>query len=257
MTVRKTRERFFLNEFLSRLKLLDSATILESEKPDFVVEFSDKGVGIEITEYYQGVSAQGSKAKENEVVWDEILGHVSTELGKRGLNHFTGLVFTRSQEPPKRNERPILSNELITLANNNPPPINSTTQVEIKFEALRNLRLYRFVRKIILIGTRTAEGVDWKRAETIASPVGFSDSELRDILKSKEKRILAYNRSLLNELWLLIVAPGETAAGTGDILGQRVQSLAERNSQVLSQAGFDQIWYFSWLPEFVVRLHPR
>ena len=247
----KARERFYLEQFLAYAKPFRSATVFESEKPDFVVESKGKPIGIEETQYHQGISRRGSRAKESEVAWTEIL-----ELVKDPLSNFTGLVFTKSEDVPKRAERPKLVAELVTLARVY-QPVDSKKHVEIKAADLRHLRLARYVRKIVLIRTRAVRGLVWKRAESIAGSVGFSDTELSEILRSKQKRVSTYDRSRFDELWLIIVATGESTAATGAILESPVEALAERNQESLNQAGFDRIWYYSCLPEFCVRLFPQ
>lgn len=248
----KAQERFLLDGFFGGIKLFRSATIVESERPDFIVESKRKRIGIEITEYHQGATNKGSRAKESEMVWNQILTQVSTGSNR---DHFTGLIFT-SSDFPKKAERGELVNELLALAKDAKPP-NSTEQVVVTADNLGHLSLARYVRKIYLIGTRSARGVKWERANSIAGSVGFSEAELAQILKSKRERVRGYDRTRFEEIWLLIVAKGTSAASTGDILKSPVEALAAANQPALSEAGFDQIWYFSYLPEFRVRMFPK
>jgi hypothetical protein len=250
----KIHEQFFLTAFFESTKLFRSARITASERPDFIVESEGKRVGIEITQYYQGAAAKGSRLKESEVIWNDILEVVSERSTCCGLDHFTGLLFT-TERAPKRAERTKLIEELLTIAQM-AKSVRSKEPIELKPDDLRRFGLSQYVRKVFLIGTRSARAVKWERANSMAGSVGFSEGELTQILKSKRKRGSGYDRTRFEEMWLLIVATGTSLASTGAILKSPVKALADANRLALSKAGFDQIWYFSYLPEFSVRMFP-
>lgn len=255
-TCKKKRERVFLEKFLSFTGSLESAEIVQRERPDFQAQSMGRNIGVEVTEYYQGVSSRGSESRRIEKVWNDVLTQVCARLGKSGLDHLTGLVFAKAHEAPTRPDRAELATELTALVRDNAIPVGTTQPLELRSELRAFPVISRCLRRVVLMPTGPARGVEWACATTIAGSRGITDSELGEILNSKKKSVIGYDRSEFTELWLLVVASCDTVASAGEILPEQVGMLARRNAALLRNVGFDKVWYYSWLPEFAVRMYP-
>lgn len=72
----KNIERIYLNWFIQKNNWND-VSVIQGESPDFVLEFTKKKIGIEITNLYQKEEKKGSKIKENESIGSKWLVNIS------------------------------------------------------------------------------------------------------------------------------------------------------------------------------------
>lgn len=69
----KARERWYLDRFASTCKDFPAGQLIESEKPDFLIESHEERVGIELTRYYVPLPVGGRPPQEQEALRSRII----------------------------------------------------------------------------------------------------------------------------------------------------------------------------------------
>lgn len=221
-SVRKRRERFFFEEFVSGVGLV--AEIVEQrEAPDMLVRASGRLIGVELTEFFVSPDSHGRALQAQESIGDQI----ATKAQR---------LYEQSGAPPAH----------VTLCfwpNRNLSDLNRDGTAKLLCEFVRGLNLATWQRAewkpgfpnsvlpdevsfVHALGVPSSDLARWgvARAGWVA-PLKLES--LQRIIDSKAQRIESY-RTVIDEVWLLIIAdsfrPSSLVRRGSDFDGSVIQS---------------------------------
>jgi len=198
--VRKRRERFFFEEFASKVGL--KAEIVEQrEAPDLIVRASERLIGVELTEYFVSPDSHGRTPQAQESIGDQIAARARR-------------LYEKSGAPPAHVS-------ICFWPNRDLSHLNRDGTAELLCEFVRGLNLATWQRVdwrpsfprstlpdevsfVHVLGVPSFDMVHWgvARAGWVAP---LKPELLQRRIDSKAQRIETY-QTAVDEVWLLVVA---------------------------------------------------
>ena len=231
------------------------------EKPDTIAYVSKNGVnqkiGIEHTSYL--VDAEPGKASTGmqfEKVWRLIQSSIRRRTSHLPqLNHVSGWVLFKRDNPPPEEYAHDLARELVQLAREFPVgPDEERTFKNIRgHEHLapmlvdlpdRYPLLRQYADKVNVHGTGCAERLHWSCFNTSASFVGLSRQTIAHIIEEKNRKSAKYDWGNVDERWLLIAAPGYPIVKTAGPHPEFFEWDCPEIKSACQSPGFDRIYFW-------------
>jgi len=229
----KQQERIYLDWFLQRENFVYES-LTESEHPDFILNLSDKTVGIEICNIYVGFSSQskGSEVKRQESHRNKWLKSLTDEYySQTNVPLWVCMLAPLSYSSYRDAKDDILTFLLqssrgeIDLSQNH---ILKTTAGYFQISITRFPNTEEFQR---YSGWRCVnDHMGW------VAQLTNNDSRITSIVLKKEEKAKSY-RSRCDDIWLLIVADSKWASGFARYFGNEHLSL---------ETNFNAIWLLEY-----------
>ena len=233
MNEKKALERYFLEEVAAIYPDFPSGTVIDAERPDFLVSSDSQFTGIEVVNYVRGQSAGGSDYRRNEILWQQIADAARREFESNHVDPLMVHFLWHSNRYPRKVDVPLIAASAAkTVEKYMPQTLFERTQ--ISGERFLDTKLCAFVNSIYVTRVRNVRQVVWSSIS--ASFISVSANELRDLLASKNIKVREYLKRC-NEVWLLIVADGKYMSSTGELLQEEA-----RRTQV--QAPFQRVLFY-------------
>lgn len=243
MSDKKALERYFLEEVAAIYADFPTGSIVNGERPDFLVLGDSQVTGIEVVRYVRGQDARGSDHRRNEVLWQQIADEARHEFES---NHSDPLmvhfVWHPNRCPRKVDVSLIAASAAEAVGQNVPQALLERTQ--ISDESFVRTPLYKFVDSIYVTRVKNVRQVIWSFIS--AGFVSVSVNELQPLLASKNTKVQAYLRRC-DEVWLLIVADGRYMSSTGELLQEQSQSSR-------FQTSFQRVLFYDRLNKLITLL---
>ncbi len=204
MRDKKTRERFFLDEFAAVYPNFPSGAIKNSERPDSLVSDGSRVTGIETIDYVRGQDSEGSIYRRNEILWQGIADQARREFESLRSDPLMVHFLWRSDQQPRKAEISNLATSAATIIGRSVPK-TLFKSARISHDELAGTPIQTFVSSIHVTRVRNARQASWSFIG--AGFVSVSVNEVRDLIASKNAKVPAYLRRC-DEVWLLIVADG-------------------------------------------------
>jgi hypothetical protein len=114
MDDKKSKELVYLKEFLKLYGTSPIKIYFDVESPDFIINYSGKKIGIELTEYHSLQEVLGHSRREVESNWKRIQGEIYEKIKlDKELMGVRTLIFLKKVYLPSRGEIPLFIDELI------------------------------------------------------------------------------------------------------------------------------------------------
>jgi hypothetical protein len=207
MDEQKNLELRLLEQVMTALAgVFPDVTPEASERPDFLFLEDTRVLGVEVTEYSQGDTPQGSPLRERQAVRRRICGEAAQEFARRHPDgpsvrvdvHFDG------ETPPHD-----LAVPLVELVEGHLPGQGKSTAIAAKpgQPLLRGWAWRVSIFNYEPIGTSH----DWYPFDS--GSLGWSQAEIQAFIDAKAKKVSDY-LDRCDEVWLLIAALGDGIATT-------------------------------------------
>jgi hypothetical protein len=200
MNNKKNEELHYLKTFLTLYTLSKAKIIANTESPDFIIDYLNKKIGIELTTYHSLPDLEEYSKREVESNWERlqsnIFKRVQIENGLAGV--FVNISFRKKLMPSSR-EKEYFIDELIGFVKTN---LHKETE---SFSILADDKpLNKYVRKIIIKKINVTQHLKWNSNINVGS-IGLHKESLLSIVRSKIRKENAYLSKNIDELWLLVV----------------------------------------------------
>ena len=80
MSDKKARERLFLNEVVTLYPDFPFGSIINTERPDFLIMNNSQVIGIEVVDYIRGQNSGESVYRRNEILWQKVADTARAEF---------------------------------------------------------------------------------------------------------------------------------------------------------------------------------
>lgn len=227
---KKQVERWQLDRFIEAFHSFPRGSIEESEEPDFIVDSTERLIGIELTDLYWESPEAGVPQQAQESLRFRIVQAAQSLYGARGLpNLHVSIHFNPSYIPKKRDVQRLAA-AIDKLVSNNVPAPGQSYNESYDWEN----RGY-FPEEIYQVGSWNlpgAQGPFFTSPSAAFVPTLESDDIVR-ALSSKESKLSRY-RLRCKEVWLLI-----------NFDGGQLSTFFEHDEKVVQQSylsGFDRVF---------------
>ena len=220
MERKKALERRFLEEVATIYPDLPSGSVIETERPDFLISSDSRVTGIEVVNYVRGQGSGGSDHRRNEVLWRQIADEARRIFESNNSDPLMVHFSWHSNRYPRKADVPeIAANVAETVERYVPNAVFERTQIsgDNFLHTLANM----YLDSIHITRVRNTGQAIW--ASIGAGFVSVSAPELQSILTSKNSKVREYLQRC-DEVWLLIVADGQYISSTGELLPEGTPS---------------------------------
>lgn len=269
ISTRRTKEEkelFLVKEFLESEEIdYTDAVNRPSPEPDIRVDCLIDGklqrIGIELTEFQCDNNSKGSPKRQMASEWNEIVQIINREyvLQHPILSQFMVHPYLDERIIPRKTDRSRIVGELVEFLVPRLEKIAKLNVIE-QFWRVRHDRqpsdfegfplIRRHFKHFAIWRERNhpVESIFWYCAD--AGNIGLSSDVLEKRIVAKTER--SYDTSEVDEMWLLIVASGETAADrAGDLVGRNTEILTSPYLRTLAEAtSFDRIIFWERVAEW-------
>lgn len=227
-TDKKSRERQFLDEIAEKYPDFPQGSIVDYERPDFLVQHESFTTGIEIVDYIRGQNNDGASNRRNEVLWQRI---ADSARAKFVSSHTVPLLVHFHWNPhryPNQLEVGPLAGAASSIVANHIPQMLFET-IRIGDTELENTALEEYLHSIHVMRVRDDTQSLWSFVG--AGFVEVQRDELRDLISSKEAKVQDYLQEC-DAVWLIIVADGRNISSSAELVDETMRypfgSLFER-----------------------------
>lgn len=200
---KKERERRFVQTFL-KISSLPAKILEECEAPDFLLEFEDRRVGLEVTEVFIEDDGGPIKPKVAESIVDEIVTRARRRYEERGGKPlYVSFGFSRNANMPQLNRREAaeaIADFLLALD----PPVDKPVNWERRAHRLDQLPLQLLSMRILAVPVATMAHWSTPRGGWVAP---LTASFLQPSIDEKSKKIARY-QGAVHDVWLLLAIEG-------------------------------------------------
>lgn len=243
-------ERYILQAFLADAGIeMSHIQKLEPPSPDFLVTLPEgKKFYVELTNWHQGGNSRsGVGNRQFEQRWFKlmklIVDRIEHASDRDALEHVSGLLSTKDKRLPQERYLGSLADELMELARANLGFILEHGRITLTSFIDGSLAA-TYIRQLTLGNARSAVIMCWECSDVKAAWVGMTSDEFITVLTPKAMKSQQYRAETGdNELWLLIYALDWTAS-TFAPRAYNIKQVANDQKALLTQAGYDQIWFY-------------
>lgn len=222
MKAKKDLERQFLEEVAAIYSDFPRGSVIDAERPDFLISNDCRTTGIEVVNYVRGQDSGGSENRRNEVLWQQIADEARHSFESDHADPLMVHLLWHSNRYPRKAEVPVIAANVADLVERHvPEAVFERTQ--ISGDNFMHTPAHEYLDSIHVTRVRNTQQVIW--APIWAGFVSVSALELQRILTSKNSKVREYLQSC-DEVWLLIVADGRYISSTGELseeVARRVQ----------------------------------
>jgi len=198
----KARERAFLSEAVALEPTLFSGTLVDCERPDFLMNVTGRTIGIEVMEYGRGQDTGESVMRRSEAALWQLADRSYQDFKSTYAEPLFVTLQGNPQEPPPRTKLPELSAALVKLVSQHIPQ-DLYAQIRLDYEQLQTTDVQPFIHGITIERMRDERGSGW--GVMSAAFISATISELQGIIDLKNPKVPSYLTNC-NEVWLFIVA---------------------------------------------------
>jgi hypothetical protein len=214
------------------------------ESPDFIINLSNKRIGIEITEHHSSErDAKERQRRATEEDWELLRETIRDSVWKDSeLNQTHGYLQFRKLELPHRRDFMRFTDELIRLSKEMIASRREVVKLDEKYPLL-----YKYMDRMYLKGVDCFISWDWNHA---AGSVGLNEAELISTIKPKISKGLKYTQSRVDELWLLVVEGYRLSQAMGIYLDRYLTHFAMADS-LLQQSQFNKVYIYQHMQNVI------
>ncbi len=242
----KKRERFFLDNFFSVMGIeADSInrgkTVNGNDKPDFVVCFAGKKIGIEETRYFMEQRPGWQQPRQaTESAWDNLKAVIEERRRSYSqLNEVHGAISFRDFVlPPSREYGPFAS-ELIEFTMDMLGGFGSDPKRYRTFDE-KYLLLNKYV-ECLKLQQVECYGMSWDWLHN-AEYVGLQEDELWKTIQAKSEK---HVKGPVDESWLLITSGPETSQQMGYLFVEKMNKY-KTVCDLLNDCPFEKVYIYDY-----------
>jgi len=242
MDNKKRNELYYLEPFLKLYGVNPTKINLNVESPDFIINYSGKKIGIELTEYHSlQEEVLGHSRREVESNWERIQGEIYKKI--KLDNELMGthvLMFLRKIILPSQGEIPSFIDELINCTKIFIVEDKKSSLVPETYKILN-----KYIDRIAIYKINDTSFLKWE-CDINAGFIGIKEGELIKTITSKIKKAEEYFQKKIDELWLLIAFGYRISQTVQPRLKFKLEGF-ETLKLVLSKSSFTHIFlYLHW-----------
>ena len=247
MDDKKSKELVYLKEFLKLYGVSPTKINLNVESPDFIINYSDKKIGIELTEYHSLREILGHSRREVESNWKRLQGKIyeKVKLDKK-LMGICVSIFFRKIFLPSRRESLLFIDELINCAKVFIMKGEKSVLVPEKYKILR-----KYVDEIDIYKNVSNSHLRWNSNLNVGF-IGLKEEELIKTITPKIKKAEEYFQKELDELWLLIAFGPLISQTVQPRLKLKLEEFKTLNS-IISKSSYNYIFLYLYLYDVIYR----
>jgi hypothetical protein len=247
MDDKKRKELFYLEPFLKLYGVSPTKITLNVESPDFIINYSGKKIGIELTEYHSLREILGHSRREVESNWERLQGEIyeKVKLDKELMGICVSIFFRKVFLPSRRESLPFID-ELINCTKVFIMKSKKSVLVPEKYKILSK---YVDVIDIYKIGGNSH--LRWNSNLNVGF-IGLSEEGLLSIIESKINKGEKYRLRGLNELWLLVVFGHRISQSVPHRLKYKLEEFRILNS-ILSKSSYNYIFLYLYMYDVIYR----
>jgi hypothetical protein len=238
MKSKKKIERFYLDRFFDLLGETPERIQCE-EAPDFVVDFRQTKIGIEITEFHSNIKGEkGWPRRLVEEAWEYLRKEIMKEVEKyEELKNTKGFLFFKNLELPPDSLYKEFLGELVQLS------------IEMIKSGLREINpglnyplLNKYLKKFCLEKVDFYISWEWNH---IVSFIGLSELELINAVEPKFDKATDYRKTHIDALWLIIVSGVRLSQTMPIPLKNKLDSFSQLDS-LLKASMYEKVFLFQY-----------
>jgi len=247
MDKKKEKELFYLKAFFELCGISPAKINSDVESPDFIINYSGKTIGIELTEYHSSSNILGHSRREVESNWERLQAEIyeKVKLDKE-LMGICVLIFFRKVFLPSQRESVPFIDELINCAKVFMEKGKKTVLVPEKYKILN-----KYVDEIDIYKIEGSSHLRWESSLNVGS-IGLTEEGLLNIIESKINKGEGYRLKSLNELWLLVVFGHRISQSAPPKLKYKLEEFGNLNS-ILSKSSYNNIFLYLYMYDVIYR----
>ena len=247
MDDKKSKELVYLKEFLKLYRISPIKIYFDVESPDFIINYSDKKIGIELTEYHSLQEVLGHSRREVESNWKRIQGEIYEKIKlDKELTGVRTLIFLKKVYLPSRGEIPLFIDELIDCTKELIVEGKKSVLVPEKYKILS-----KYVDKIDIYKIGGNFHLKWESNLNVGF-VGIKEEELIKTIIPKIKKTEKYFLKELDELWLLIAFGPLISQTVQPRLKFKLEEFKTLNS-IIGKSSYNNIFLYLYLYDVIYR----
>jgi hypothetical protein len=201
-SAKKMLERYFLDVFKKLLPDFPEGEIMESEKPDFLINTAKDRVGIELARIFQEQSESGSSLREEEENIRNIINKACIIYERQRLHPlYVNITFNRIRSKQKDHLNQ-LAHEIAKFVMTHIPPVNDPCFIR-NSEQFRSI-LSDEIDSVAIGRFNSLSKNSWGTTEAGFIPENIV-THLQQLINRKNKNIESYHLKC-DKCWLLVVA---------------------------------------------------
>ncbi len=247
MDDKKRKELFYLEPFLKLYGVSPTKITLNVESPDFIINYSGKKIGIELTEYHSLQEISGHSRREVESNWERLQGEIyeKVKLDKE-LMGICVLIFFRKVFLPSRRESPPLIDELINCTKVFIMKGKKSVLIPEKYKILN-----KYVGRIDIYKIEGNFFFKW-RFSLNAGSIGLKKEDLLRIIEHKVSREKQYLQKGFDELWLLVIFGHRISQTVFPRLEHKLKTFSALNS-LLDTSSYNYVFLYLYMVDVIYR----
>jgi len=247
MDNKKREELFYLEPFLELYGVSPTKITLDVESPDFIINYSDKKIGIELTEYHSLIETSGHSRREVESNWEKLQGEIyeKVKLDKE-LVGICVSIFFRKIFLPSRREILAFIDELINCTKAFIIKDKKSVLVPEKYKILN-----KYVDEIDIYKIGGKSHPRWNSNLNVGF-IGLTEEGLLSIIESKINKVERYRLRGLNELWLLVIFGHRISQSVPPRLKYKLEEFKTLNS-ILRKSSYNYVFLFLYMYDVIYR----
>jgi hypothetical protein len=247
MDDKKRKELFYLKPFLKLYGISPIKITLNVESPDFIIDYSGKKIGIELTEYHSLLNILGHSRREVEGNCEKLQGEIYEKIKlDKELMGISVLIFLRKVYLPSRKDIPTFINDLINCTKELILESKKSILVLEKYKILS-----KYVDQIDIYKIEVNSHLKWESNLNVGS-VGLTEEGLISIIESKINKVERYRLRGVNELWLLVVFGHRISQSIPPRLKYKLEEFRILNS-ILSKSSYNYVFLYLYMYDVIYR----
>jgi len=247
MDDKKRKELFYLKPFLKLYGVSPIKITLNVESPDFIINYSGKKIGIELTEYHSLIEISGHSRREVESNWEKIQKKIYENV--KLDNELIGthvLMFLRKIILPSQVEIPSFIDELINCTKIFIVEDKKSSLVPETYKILN-----KYIDRIDISKINDTSFLKWE-CDINAGSIGLTEEGLLSIIESKINKGERYRLRGVNELWLLVVFGHRISQSVPPRLKYKLEEFTVLNS-ILSISSYNYVFLYLYMYDVIYR----
>ena len=247
MDDKKRKELFYLKPFLKLCGVSPTKITLNVESPDFIISYSGKKIGIELTEYHSLIEISGHSRREVESNWERLQGEIyeKIKLDKELMGICVSIFFRKVFLPSRRESLPFID-ELINCSKAFIIKSGKSVLIPKRYKILN-----KYVDEINIYKIGGNSHLRWNSNLNVGF-IGLTEEGLLSIIESKINKGERYRLGDLNELWLLVVFGHRISQSVPPRLKYKLEEFRILNS-ILSKSSYNYIFLYLYMYDVIYR----
>lgn len=247
MDDKKSKELVYLKEFLKLYGLSPKKINFDVESPDFIIDYSGKKIGIELTEYHSLQEVLGHSRREVESNWKRIQGEIYKKIKlDKELMGICVSIFFRKVFLPSRRESLSFIDELINCTKEFIMKSKKSVLIPEKYKTLS-----KYVDEIDIYKIGGNSHLIWNSNLNVGF-VGIKEEELIKTIMPKIKKTKKYLLKKLDELWLLVAFGPLISQTVQPRLKFKLEEFKTLNS-IIGKSSYKNIFLYLYLYDVIYR----